>query len=81
MEKVILEFDSVEEQEDIQSALNGYKWKLAMGDIDQLLRSTTKYDVSILEQNKPASEEEYNIAEKLREEIRGILDDYNLKLD
>jgi hypothetical protein len=81
MGKVILEFDSVEEQEDIQSALNGYKWKLAMGDIDQLLRSTTKYDVSILEQNKPASEEEYNIAEKLREEIRGILDDYNLKLD
>ena len=81
MGKVILEFDSVEEQEEIQSALNGYKWKLAMGDLDQLLRSTTKYDVSILEQNKPASEEEYNIAEKLREEIRGILDDYNLKLD
>jgi hypothetical protein len=81
MGKVILEFDSVEEQEDIQSALNGYKWKLAMGDIDQLLRSTTKYDVSILEQNKPASEEEYNIAEKLREEIRDILNDYNLILD
>jgi CRISPR/Cas system-associated exonuclease Cas4 (RecB family) len=81
MGKVILEFDSVEEQEDIQSALNGYKWKLAMGDIDQLLRSTTKYDVSILEQNKPASEEEYNIAEKLREEIRDILNEYNLILD
>ena len=81
MGKVILEFDSVEEQEDIQSALNGYKWKLAMGDLDQLLRSTTKYDVSILEQNKPASEEEYNIAEKLREEIRGILNEYNLILD
>ena len=81
MVKVILEFDSVEEQEDIQSALNGYKWKLAMGDLDQLLRSTTKYDVSILEQNKPASEEEYNIAEKLREEIRDILNEYNLILD
>ena len=81
MGKVILEFDSVEEQEDIQSALNGYKWKLAVWDIDQLLRSTTKYDVSILEQNKPASEEEYNIAEKLREEIRDILNEYNLILD
>jgi hypothetical protein len=81
MGKVILEFDSVEEQEEIQSALNGYKWKLAMGDLDQLLRSTTKYDVSILEQNKPASEEEYNIAEKLREEIRDILNEYNLILD
>ena len=81
MGKVILEFDSVEEQEEIQSALNGYKWKLAVWDIDQLLRSTTKYDVSILEQNKPASEEEYNIAEKLREEIRGILNEYNLILD
>ena len=52
-----------------------------MGDLDQLLRSTTKYDVSILEQNKPASEEEYNIAEKLREEIRDILNEYNLILD
>ena len=43
MAKVILEFDAIEDQDDIQSAINGYKWKLAMWDLDQELRATTKY--------------------------------------
>jgi len=81
MGKVILEFDSIEEQEDIRTALDGYKWKLAVWDIDQLLRSTTKYDVSILNSRENASELEYEIAEKFREEIRDILNGYNLALD
>lgn len=79
MSKIILEFDGVEEQDDARTALDGYKWKLAMWDLDQLLRSTTKYDVSILKDNEEASKEEYEVAEKLREEIRRILDEYNLK--
>lgn len=81
MGKVILEFDSVEEQEEIQDALNGYKWKLAMWDLDQLLRSTTKHGVSFLRSNQVVTNEEYEIVEKLRDEIRRILDDYNIKLD
>ena len=81
MSKIILEFDGVEEAEDARTALDGYKWKLAMWDLDQLLRSTTKYDVSLLKHNEQASEAEYEVAEKLREEIRRILENYNLKLD
>ena len=81
MSKIILEFDGVEEQDDAKTALDGYKWKLAMWDLDQLLRSTTKYDVSLLKHNEQASEAEYEVAEKLREEIRGILEQYNLLLD
>ncbi len=81
MSKVILEFDRVEEQDDARTALDGYKWKMAMWDLDQLLRSTTKYDVSLLKHNEQASEVEYEVAEKLREEIRGILESYNLSLD
>ena len=81
MSKIILEFDGVEEQDDARTALDGYKWKLAMWDLDQLLRSTTKYDVSLLKHNEQASEAEYEVAEKLREEIRRILENYNLKLD
>ena len=79
--KVTIEFDGIEEQEDARTALDGYKWKLAMWDLDQLLRSTTKYDVSLLKHNEQASEAEYEVAEKLREEIRGILEQYNLLLD
>ena len=52
-----------------------------MWDLDQLLRSTTKYDVSLLKHNEQASEAEYEVAEKLREEIGRILGDYNLSLD
>ena len=81
MSKIILEFDGVEEQDDARTALDGYKWKLAMWDLDQLLRSTTKYDVSLLKHNEQASELEYEIAEKIREEIRRILEEHNLSLD
>ena len=81
MSKIILEFDGVEEAEDARTALDGYKWKLAMWDLDQLLRSTTKYDVSLLKRNEQASEAEYEIAEKLREEIRDILDSYQIQFD
>ncbi len=81
MSKIILEFDGVEEAEDARTALDGYKWKIAMWDLDQLLRSTTKYDVSLLKNNEQASGVEYEIAEKIREEIRGILENYNLDLD
>jgi hypothetical protein len=81
MSKIILEFDGIEEATDARDALDGYKWKLAMWDLDQLLRSTTKYDVSLLKHNEQASKEEYEVAEKLREEIRGLLENYNLSLD
>ena len=79
--KITIEFDGIEEQDDARTALDGYKWKLAMWDLDQLLRSTTKYDVSLLKHSERASEAEYEIAEKLREEIRNILEGYNLNLD
>ena len=79
--KITIEFDGVEEQDDARTALDGWKWKTAMWDLDQLLRSTTKYDVSLLKDNEQASEAEYEVAEKLREEIRGILENYNLNLD
>ena len=45
MGKIILEFDSFEEKEDARDALDGYKWKLAVWDIDQKLRQTTKYGI------------------------------------
>ena len=82
MGEVILKFDSVEEQDDIKSALDGYKWKLAVWDLDQELRKTTKYSQSILTRSgTEASEIEHEVAEKYRELIRETLHGYGLVLD
>lgn len=78
--KVTIEYNGDEEQDDLRTALDGYKWKLAMWDLDQKLRATTRYDYGILSEVN-ATETEREIAEKLREFIREILSDYNLKQD
>ena len=75
--KVIIEYE-FEEQDDARVALDGYKWKLAMWDLDQLLRSATKYGSF---ERREATSEEQNMAEKLRDAIREILNEYNLNLD
>ena len=81
MGKIILEFDSQEEANDARTALDGYKWQHAMWELDQKLRQTTKYGVSVIHSESEAPEFEQDIAEKYREMIRGILNDSNLKLD
>jgi hypothetical protein len=79
MAKVILEFDTFEEADEIRNALDGYKWKLAMWDLDQKLRSITKYGESLIQDE--ASEIEQEIANAMRDELRNILSSYNLNLD
>ena len=79
MGKVIIEFDTFEEADEIRSALDGYKWKLAMWDLDQKLRSITKYGESLIKDS--ASELEQEIASAMRGELRDILSSYNLNLE
>lgn len=81
MGKIIIEFDSVEESQDARVALDAMKWKMAMWDLDQILRSTVKHGVSITNQSKEASGEEMDVADKIREEIRDILNGYGLNLE
>lgn len=82
MAKVILEFDAVEDQDSIQDALNGYKWKMAIGDLDQELRATTKYGKShIKNDGTEACSVEDSVAERYREMIREILSGYGLILE
>ena len=78
MGKIILEFDSIEEQSDVRVALDGYKWKNAMWELDQLLRSTTKYAVF---EKREATAAEQDMADKVREAIRDILNEHNLNLE
>jgi len=78
MGKIILEFDSIEEKEDARDALDGPRWKLAMWDLDQKLREITKYGYV---DKKEATDQERDLADRLRKELRGILEDYNLNLE
>lgn len=80
MGKITLEFDSLEEAQDAQTAIDGWKWKHSMWELDQELRSTTKYGSSKIKDGQ-ACEVERNIAERYREIIRSILDSQNLKFD
>lgn len=81
MAKITIEFDSVEEGDDARTALDGYKWKLAMWDLDQELRKTTKYGQGIINRAETASDVEMNTADKVRDMIREILNDYNIDLE
>lgn len=81
MDKVTLEFRGESARDDARDAMDGQKWKAAMWDLDQELRKTTKYEVSIIGANKQASDEECDIAEELRDKIREILDGYGLRLE
>ena len=78
MGKIILEFDSYEEKDDARTALDAYKWKGVVWDLDQKLREITKYGyVGKVE----ATEQEMELAEKLRTTLREILEEFNLNLD
>lgn len=80
MGKIIIEFDSVEEQEDARTAIDGYKWKLAIWDLDQMLRSTVKHGQKF-NGTGDASSEEIEVCDKLREQIRSILEGYGLNME
>jgi hypothetical protein len=81
MGKIIFEFNSEEESNDARTALDGHKWKAAMWELDQKLRSTTKYAVSVIHSESEAPEFEQDIAEKYREMIREIIESHGLSLD
>jgi hypothetical protein len=81
MAKVILEFDPIEDRTEMESAINGSKWKAAMWDLDQELRKTTKYGHSVVNENEEATDIEYDIAEKYREMLRNIISEMGLSLN
>ena len=78
MGKIILEFDSDEEKDDARTALDAYKWRGVVWDLDQEMRKITKYGYL---GNREATTEEVEAAEKVREELRRLLEEWNLNLD
>ena len=81
MSKIILEFDGTEEADEAQNAIDGSKWKAVVWELDQKLRATTKYGNPIISEDSDANEIEIDIANKLREMIREIVQSYSLNLE
>lgn len=81
MGKVILEFDSYEEQTELRTAIDAQKWKAVVWDIDQELRGFIKHGISCLNPKEEATKEELVVVERIREEIRNKLNEYNLHHD
>jgi len=69
--KATITFD---EEDDLRTALDGYKWKLCVWDLDQEMRRLLKYDESL-------TGDQYDIVDKLREKLHEIKNDYGLNLD
>jgi hypothetical protein len=78
MSKIIIEFDGDDEAIDARTALDGYKWKGAMWDLDQELRAVTKYGSF---EGREATAAEADVADTLRDSIRRILNEWNLNLE
>ena len=73
MAEIILKFKE-DEFEDARTALDGWKWKMAMWDLDQHLRSEIKY-------NEKLSAETDRAYQVVRDKIREILHDSNLNIE
>jgi len=74
MPKLILEFDTIEDQEDYYNAINGGSYRYLLQDLDNYLRDIVKYNSY---KNTP---EEQEFASKVRDKLRELLEEENLKL-
>lgn len=74
MAKVTLEYDFNEEREEMESAINGWKWKMLVWDLDQHLRKELKYNDKLIG-------EAYEAVEKIRETLHELKSESGLTLD
>jgi hypothetical protein len=71
MTTATLTFD---DENDLLVAINGYKFKLALWELDQFLRSEMKY-------NEKLTSEQYEYAEMLRDKLHEFINDFNVTLE
>lgn len=70
--KAILKFNLPEENEEFETASNGWKYKLILWNLDGHLRSKIKYE--------DLEEKEYDIYSKIREQLWEFVNQENLTL-
>lgn len=79
MAKVIIEF-AEDEIADARVAIDGYKYKMLIWELDQKLRSVHKHGAS-LEGRGEATEAEMDVCYRLRDIIREMLQEDNLTIE
>ena len=75
MGKINIEYDLIEEAVNIRVALDGWKWKSIVVDIDNHIRSKIKYS------NDDISDETLDTLIKIREEIKDLTESAGIVLD
>jgi hypothetical protein len=73
--KAILEFNLPDDQQDFDLAISGMKFWSVLWELDQSLRSKTKYASDDLPQDK------YDAYQEIRDELRELMSDNNLNFD
>jgi hypothetical protein len=71
MSKIILEFDSFEDADEIKDCMNGSKWRMLVTELDNYYRNMYKHS---------DNEDDIEMAEKVRYKLRELLDDHELFL-
>jgi hypothetical protein len=73
--KAILEFNLPDDQQDFNLAISGMKFWSVLYDLDQSLRTKTKYAPDSLPQDK------YDAYQEIRNELRELMSDNNISFD
>ena len=75
--KATLHFEH-DEQDELQDALNGVKWRLAVWELDQDLRGIVKHGYF---GNREATDAEIEMADYCRTKLRPLMSDDGLNLE
>ena len=75
MPKATLEFNLNEEQYEFEQAVNAGKYRSVLWDLDQFLRSKTKYA------SEDTTEQEIAAYHVLRDELHKLMEENNVTLD
>lgn len=73
MAKVTIEFDSIDDKDEMEMCINGSKWYLVAWELDQYFRGRMKYET--------LSNDGYNAIEAARGKLREIMRHDGLKFD
>lgn len=74
--KATLEFDILEERSELEQALNGWRYSLALWELDQYLRGIVKYG------NKDMEGMSYSdTAQAIRERLSELMEENKISLD
>jgi hypothetical protein len=73
MPKVTIEFNTIDEQHELELCINASKWYSIVWDYSEYLRTKLKYD--------ELSDDAYKAIEEAREKLHELLNDEGLKID